>query len=159
MKELTTPLTFGQILKRYSQFREAYCKVCLQSLKNETFSPNEMNILVFLTNNPQINTQKELTVMLSVSKALICRSSESLEKKGYIQVVPDENDRRKVHLLVTKQAEPFIMKLQENMELFSRQVMDKIDPDEMRIYTKVFLQIQDEIDQMIEKGNLVNEKE
>ena len=44
-----------------------------------------MNLLIFLSNNPHMDTAKVLTVTLGVSKSLVCRSVDSLMQKGYLR--------------------------------------------------------------------------
>lgn len=51
------------------------------SFQEFNFSPNEISILIILKNNSTITTSTELKVVLGVSKTLISRSVDSLEKK------------------------------------------------------------------------------
>mgnify|MGYP000709258464 CR=1 FL=1 len=54
----------------------------IDSFQEFNFSPNEISILIVLKNNSTITTSTELKVVLGVSKTLISRSVDSLEKKG-----------------------------------------------------------------------------
>ena len=49
-----------------------------------TYSPNEISILLFLANNPSIDTNSQLCTCLGVSKALVCRSVDALLGKEMI---------------------------------------------------------------------------
>lgn len=72
MSKIRIPISnVEQMLKGYARLREAYSRFCAHSAAGEAFSPNEMNVLIFLSNNPSINTAKELTVTLGVSKGLV----------------------------------------------------------------------------------------
>ena len=82
------------MLKEFSVIRKVYAKTFTQLFGNEDLSPNEINILLFLSNNPSIDTSKQLVYFLDVSKGLICRSIDSLVKKGYVISEPDIKDRR-----------------------------------------------------------------
>lgn len=57
------------------------CKKIKDSFQEFNFSPNEISILIVLKNNSTITTSTELKVVLGVSKTLISRSVDSLEKR------------------------------------------------------------------------------
>ena len=80
-------------------------------LGNETYSPNEISILLFLANNPSINTNSQLCTCLGVSKALVCRSVDALLGKEMIISVADDHDKRVQHLKLTEHALPVIEQL------------------------------------------------
>lgn len=57
MNKIRIPIfNVEQMLKGYARLREAYSRYCARSVAGEVFSPNEMNVLIFLFNNPSINT-------------------------------------------------------------------------------------------------------
>ena len=83
------------------QIRKYYARVLNERLKDLKLSPNEMNILILLSNNPSITTSTQLNVFLGVSKGLISRSVESLVKKELIRIESDVTDRRIQHIYLT----------------------------------------------------------
>ena len=101
-------LNAGEMLQWYARYREAYSKYCCRAIIKEPFSPNEMNLLIFLSNNPHMDTAKVLTVTLGVSKSLVCRSVDSLMQKGYLRGEVDPRDHRITHLILTEKAAPII---------------------------------------------------
>ena len=130
-------LKAGEMLQWYARYREAYSKYCCRAIIKEPFSPNEMNLLIFLSNNPQMDTAKELTVTLGVSKGLICRSVDSLTQKGEV----DKRDRRIVHLMLTDKAAPIIQLLQENRAKFSQWITQEIPQSDLETYKRVNKQL------------------
>lgn len=141
-------MSVGEMLKWYARFREAYSKYCTRAVLDEPFSPNEMNVLIFLSNNPEINTAKELTVTLGVSKGLVCRSVDSLTRKGYLRSEADKKDHRILHLMPTAKAGPVITRMRISMEQFSHAVTRNIPPEELEIYSRVSEKIVENINQM-----------
>lgn len=103
--------TFAVMLNFYAQIRRVYINEFTRRFHDNNFSPNELNIMFFLSNNPSINTSSQLCTCLNVSKTLICRSTDSLTEKGFLTSLPDTDDRRVVHLFLTSQADPVIEKL------------------------------------------------
>ena len=152
MEKVLFPLaTVEQMLKVYSAIRDAYGRFCAHSIIGESFSPNEMNVLIFLSNNPSINTAKELTVTLGVSKGLVCRSTDSLIRQGYLISEEDTKDHRILHLRLTKKADPVIAQLRSNLEEFSSGVIRGITKEELDIYNKVQTQMACNIEAMIKE--------
>ena len=123
--------------------REAYSRFCVHSIADEAFSPNEMNVLIFLSNNPSINTAKELTVTLGVSKGLVCRSVDTLMRRGYLTSEEDAKDHRILHLRLTQKAAPVI-----GQTRFSEAVTRNISEEELAVYTRVQHQIYANIEAM-----------
>ncbi len=117
-------LNAGEMLQWYARYREAYSKYCCRAIIKEPFSPNEMNLLIFLSNNPHMDTAKVLTVTLGVSKSLVCRSVDSLMQKGYLRGEVDSRDHRITHLILTEKAAPIIQTLQENWTRFSQEDLE-----------------------------------
>ena len=74
--------TIEDFLRVSNQMRDYYAKKIKDSFQEFNFSPNEISILIVLKNNSTITTSTELKVVLGVSKTLISRSVDSLEKKG-----------------------------------------------------------------------------
>ena len=156
MESLLFPLaTVEQMLKVYSSIRDAYGRYCAHSIMGESFSPNEMNVLIFLSNNPSINTAKELTVTLGVSKGLVCRSTDSLIRQGYLISEEDTKDHRILHLRLTEKADPVIAQLRSSLEEFSAAVMKDITKEELEVYNRVQQQMAENIAAMI-KGKKEN---
>ena len=63
------------------------------------FTPNEMFVLLFLYRNaPEQDTATVIAQAWNVSKPLVTRSVDGLQKRGLLYCVRDENDRRLVHL-------------------------------------------------------------
>ena len=82
------------ILSYFFQIRRVYAPEIHLRFKDENFSPNEISILILLSNNASINTSSQLTLILGVSKGLVSRSIDSLLSRGLIVCLPDMKDKR-----------------------------------------------------------------
>ena len=76
-------------------------------------SPNEIDLLVALDMGVY-DTAKEIADNFEISKSLVCRSVDSLTKKGYIDTQKDEKDKRVSHLILREEAKPILEALKEN---------------------------------------------
>lgn len=127
-------ITIEEFLRAANQMRDYYAKKIKDSFEEYRFSPNEISILIVLKNNKTITTSTELKVVLGVSKALISRSVDSLEKKGLIQVYKDVQDSRVSHLKLTTQSQPVLEKVDEEIGKLNEQLCLDISEEEMRIF-------------------------
>lgn len=82
-------------LSYLSQIRKVYAERLNIKFQEENFSPNEISVLILLSNNKSINTSSQLTTILGVSKSLVSRSLAALERKGLIQTREASGDRRR----------------------------------------------------------------
>ena len=156
MEKMVFPMTtVEQMLKVYSSIREAYGRYCAHSIMGESFSPNEMNVLIFLSNNPSINTAKELTVTLGVSKGLVCRSTDSLIRQGYLVSEEDTKDHRILHLKLTEKADPVIRQLRNSLQEFAEAVIKDITKEELELYNRIQQKMASNLEDMV-KGKKEN---
>ena len=108
-------------------------------------SPNEIDLLVALDMG-LYDTAKEIADNFEISKSLVCRSVDSLTKKGYIDTQKDEKDKRVSHLILREEAKPIVDALKENRKKTTEYLLRGIDEEELKIFSKV-------LDQM--KNNMI----
>ena len=103
-------------------------------------SPNEIDLLVALDMGVY-DTAKEIADNFEISKSLVCRSVDSLSKKGYIDTKKDEKDKRISHLILREEANPIVDALKENMKKTTEDLLLGIDKEELKIFSKVLNQM------------------
>ena len=85
-------------LSVFSDMMKKYQESCRSSLDGYRFTPNETAMMIYMLKHPEIDTAKDIARDLGISQSLICRSVDSLTRKGLIDVVKDSEDRRVNHL-------------------------------------------------------------
>ena len=105
-------------------------------------SPNEIDLLVALDMGVY-DTAKEIADNFEISKSLVCRSVDSLSKKGYIDTKKDEKDKRISHLILREEAKPIVEALKENRKKTTEDLLLGIDKEELKIFSKVLNQMKD----------------
>ena len=133
------------MIKQFSMIRKAYAKYLCQAFPDENFSPSEIDILIFLSNNSSINTSKELVVYLGISKSLVCRSVESLLHRGYLKIRDDEKDRRIQRLALTELSSDIIGEIKQHQDWFSKTVLSNVEEQKLKIVIEVMEQIQENV--------------
>lgn len=129
------------MLSYFSQIRRVYAQEIHLRFKDENFSPNEISILILLSNNTSINTSSQLTLILGVSKGLISRSIDSLLSRGLIVCLPDTKDKRIQRIQLTKEATPLLLRLQKEIEQINEILLQDISQEEISQMETTMLKI------------------
>ena len=88
---------------------------------------------------------KDIAENFEISTSLVCRSVDSLIKKGYIDTKKDEKDKRITHLILKDEAKPIVEALKENREKNNKILLKDIDEKELKIFNKVLDKMKDNI--------------
>lgn len=140
--------TIEEFLRISNQMRDYYAKKIKDSFQEFNFSPNEISILIILKNNSTITTSTELKVVLGVSKTLISRSVDSLEKKGLIRICIDGKDTRIHHLRLTDRCQPVLKIIDEEIGKINKTLFYDVSVEEMRSLKQTMNKLQ----KRVEKG-------
>ena len=65
----------------------------------------EVDVLLFLANNPGYDTASDMVQLCQLTKSHVSKAVERLTELGYITQQRDQQNRRKVHLMLTAQSE------------------------------------------------------
>lgn len=123
--------TVEAMLGYFTQIRQVYAGELNRRFEKEKFSPNEMSVLILLSNNRTIDTASQMRVVLGVSKGLVSRSIESLAERGLVECRQDERDRRVQRVCLTGAAAPFVRRLNEEIGRVNREVLADISQEEI----------------------------
>lgn len=143
--------TISSLIASFSKIRRAYSISLQKHFVKESLSPNEISILILLSNNPTISTSRELVYFLDVSKGLISRSLDALVKKGYVILIPDSKDRRIQRIQLTDQAQPIIHRLQEKMQQINQSIVDGISIEDLQCTQRTILSIMKKLQEQGDK--------
>lgn len=130
-------------LSYLSQIRKVYAERLNIKFQEENFSPNEISVLILLSNNKSINTSSQLTTILGVSKSLVSRSLAALERKGLIQTREASGDRRSREIYLTASASAVTKQLPEGIKEINEVVLADISEEEMRMMKETMEKIID----------------
>ena len=128
---MSAEMTVEGMISVFMKIRKVYADEFGRMLGNETYSPNEISILLFLANNPSINTNSQLCTCLGVSKALVCRSVDALLGKEMIISVADDHDKRVQHLKLTEHALPVIEQLGGIKRKIDQEILEGIPEEDI----------------------------
>ena len=120
-------ITIRQIMKFYEQCQEPV-------RQRYQLSRLEILIMSFLHNNPGHDTVGEIADMRMLSKGNVSRGADSLIKKGLLERIPDQVDRRWVHLRLTPPAAPIVDDIEQASLVFAREAFAGFTPEDMETF-------------------------
>lgn len=142
--------TVEAMLGYFNQIRQVYANELNKKVAQEKFSPNEMSVLILLSNNKTINTASQLKVILGVSKGLVSRSVEALAEKGLVDCRQDERDRRIQRIYLTERAQPLVVRMKSEIEKINEAFLAGISQEEIDQMEGTMTKI---LDRFTEKGD------
>ncbi len=122
--------TIEDVLRLSNRIRDYYGKQLKNKISNYSFSPNEISILILLSNNPSIQTSTQLTIVLGVSKGLVSRSVDSLLKKGLIEIQSDARDKRVSCIQLTKESDVVLNEIEREVKKINATLFSNISKEE-----------------------------
>ena len=87
--------------KSYSRLMEPVCK-------RWNLTHNELDVLLFLANNPVHDTATDIVEVRHLTKSHVSASVKTLQARGYLQRVFLDGNHKTVHLRLTPAAGPVV---------------------------------------------------
>lgn len=119
------------LLSSFAKIRRFYANELQNKLEKENLTPNEISILILLSNNPSVTTSSQLVYFLQVSKGLVSRSIDGLVKKGLIQCVQDDKDRRVQRIVLTPASKTITIKITNEVRKINNRILKDISEEEI----------------------------
>jgi len=101
-------ITTTRLLQFSQQFSKFYTQKFSPLLEQSQLSMREMHVLLFLGNNPDYDTARDIAEFRGLSKSQVSQAVELLAAEGLLARTPDQSDRRVVHLSITPEAMPLV---------------------------------------------------
>lgn len=115
------------------QFRKLYDRMTNEVSSKYGLARMELDILMFLAENPDIDTAKDIVELKFMAKSGISKAIDSLTKKGYLGVFQDEEDRRVFHLQLKEAAGAVIDAMMDVQGRVTEIIFRGITDDEVRV--------------------------
>lgn len=96
-------------------------------------------------------TVKELAEVMGSSHQNVKQILNKLEKKGYIQIASDEEDKRKQRILLTDKTREFCKEHDEGSKAVVGKIFEGIEPKQVAITIKTIMQMERNLEKVGEK--------
>ena len=124
-------LTAVQFYAHAQGFKDAYNAALRPLCQRLELPQTAMDILLFLANNPGMDTASEICTYRHLKPAIVSFHIDNLVQSGLLQRRSAPEDRRKLHLTCTEQAAPMIAQGRAIQEEFSRQLTQGLSPEQL----------------------------
>jgi DNA-binding MarR family transcriptional regulator len=105
--------------------------------KQHNLKKVEIEVLFFLSRCGSENTPTDISKRLNLNRGHVSQAIDVLLNRGYIASVPDAQDRRCMHYLVTPDAEPVIDEIADVRNEMDAQILKGITDEELAVYKKI----------------------
>lgn len=136
---------FDILILRQTLFH-LYQKLFIELSTKYHLNQMELDILLFLANNPQYDTAKDIVTIRHLTKSHVSSSVESLVQKNLLTRKRETENKKIIHLLLTEKTTEIIQKGRNCQEKFKNILIAGIDPNELSIAQNVLKQILENID-------------
>lgn len=138
-------LLYGQ------QFKKLYEKMSNLMIEKYGLHKVEIEVLLFLKKG-RGDTARDIAENKYFSKAHISHAIEHLAECGYLVGMPDGQDRRCIHLMLTQEAEPVCQELVKMRETLMDIVFKDVTGEEREIMRQIARKIARNIDEELTHG-------
>lgn len=134
-------LATSQFLHVGRQFEKLYNKIIRQVSDTHHLSKIEIDVLLFLYNNPGCDTARDIVELRGIAKSYVSKAVDLLLHKGFLSTSDDAADRRIVHLTIEDCAMPIVLDAkaaQKSILEILYQGISDVEQEQLRsIFTKM----------------------
>lgn len=136
---------YTRLLQFYQHFEKFYNHQFADFLDRTGLSMREAHILLFLANNPDYDTARDITLLRGISKSQVSQAVELLAAEGFLLRTPDEEDRRVVHLAISSEGQPLAEECQALQEQCAAQLLTGLTAEQIH-------QLRELLDTVLDNG-------
>lgn len=130
------------------QSYNAKCKPLCQEIE---MPQTAFDILMFLANNPEFKTARDIVECRYIKANLVSVNVESLVREGYLTRETSPGDRRKIRLVCTEKAEPVVERGRRLQSQFVEEMFKNVDVRRREVFFQVLCTLEDNLKEM-QKG-------
>lgn len=145
---------YTRLLHFYQNFEKFYTHQFAPFLSRTGLSIREAHILLFLANNPDYDTARDITVFRGISKSQVSQAVELLTAEGFLLRTPDETDRRVVHLTISPEGWPLAKECQAIQEHCGEQLLAGLTPKQITLLKSLLETVLDNGARLAEEASL-----
>ena len=129
----------------------AYRKICKPLCSEVGLAQTAFDILMFLGNNPECNTARDIVEIRHIKANLVSVHVERLVEEGYLLRRPVKADRRKTELVCTQRALPIIERGRLLQKAFIESLLAGMDEAARQAFASALYGIEQNIDAILEE--------
>lgn len=144
------PLNISRLTRFARQFGRFYARQFTPLLARTGLSMREVHVLLFLANNPGLDTARDITELRGLSKSQVSQAVETLADRDILRRAPDQSDRRVVHLSITEAGLPLAQEMQAIQAAFGRRLLEALPESEQTEFLRLLEKMLGDTEKMME---------
>ena len=141
-----------QVYTAARQLLEGYTAAMQPLCRREGLAPNGVDILLFLANNPGLDTARDVCTYRGLKPGIVSFHVEKLVQEGYLERRAVAGDRRKTQLLCTEKAQPVIARGREVQERFFARLLQNTDAATREAFFRTMEVIGKNLDEILKEN-------
>lgn len=109
---------------RSQGMRKMYCGLFAPLLERRGMTQLEMDILLFLANNPEYDTARDIVEKRHLAKSHVSVGVEALAGRGLLERQMREGNRKTIHLRLTEKAAPIVAEGREIQRQYGQMLLN-----------------------------------
>lgn len=127
-----------EIVRKHEKLLKEICRDYQMTL-------TEAAVISFLHNNPGKDTAADIVELRRLQKSNVSIAVEALYQRNMLDRCQDREDRRKIHLALTKQAAPVVEAVDRLQEKFWEDIFRGFSAEEIEIFHSLNRKIKENI--------------
>lgn len=141
-------MTAADFFNLTQQFQKTYERLLGCTAESCGVSRIELDILLFLRNNPGCDTAHDIVRIRRIAKSHVSKAVELLYRRGYLSAETDKADRRIVRLKLLPAAAETVNAGKKAQQTFVREILRGIPEEELQTLRHVLEQINHNVQTM-----------
>ena len=137
-----------QFLRLQKQLGDQYDEWIARAGKRLGLSKPEADVLLFLVNNPQYNTARDVVANRALSKTYVSKAVEQLSERGFLRTEISDADRRLQFLRLLPAAAGQVQALRRYQMEFFQRLTDGLSPEDSAFLGRLFQRVQMNLDRI-----------
>lgn len=146
-------LSTSEILAAANRFKRFYGDRINEIALVYGLSKVEMDVLLFLYNNPQYDTARDIVEFRHIAKSYVSKAVELLVKKDALTVKEDGRDRRVLHLKVSDCSLEAVEMAKSAQERVMKDLFKGLTAEEQRTFERVLRKMSYNIEEVTRTDN------
>lgn len=144
------PVKLANYLDALAKAKKSYGKRLEPVCKKWELTRNELDVLLFLYNNPQLDRAADIVVCRGIAKSHVSLSVTGLERRGLLLRRFEPTDRRTAHLQLTEQGSVIAQESRDIQLRFFSRICKGVTEAEFDVWRKITQKVCENIENLDE---------
>lgn len=142
------PVQIGSYFDILSQSQKAYTKQLEPVCKKWDLTRSEVDVLLFLYNNPQYDRAADIVTRRGMAKSHVSMSVANLEDRGLLGRRFSPTDRRTAHLFLTEAGRQIAAEARAVQKQFFDLLYEGVTAEELALWQKITQKVFENIEKL-----------